>query len=193
MPRRSVNTSQAVQSRTPSAARAPEAPAVRVETRSGRTVTVACKLGIARFELQLCGKKMVTEQTQTGPREVPMYFKTGQVWVVRGTAYPEGTPPKGFIKRPDEVDGYALTPGIPADFWREWLEQNKNAEIVKNNLIFAFEDREDIAAMASDFTDVKCALSPLDMPVRDGDTPDTRVPRPMNDGISGIQRLSATE
>lgn len=165
------------------------APAVTGQRRSGATVTVACKIAIARLELQLQRKVQVWEQTQAGPRQISQYVKEGIVWVVRGTAYPAGQTPRGFIDRPQMVDGYALTPGIPADFWEAWVEQNKLTDLVKSNLIYASPDRDDIAAFASDYTDMKCALAPLDMPQNESDPLDARVPRSMTPGVENIQKL----
>lgn len=167
-------------------------PAVHTPKRSQKFVTIACKLAVSRFELQLCRKQMVTEQTQAGPREVPMFFRTGEVYVVRGTAYPEGTPPKRFFKRPEMVEGAAITAGVvPADFWAEWLKQYGKSDMVKNQLIFAAEEFDTIEGIAEEMKGEKCAFAPLDMPDREGEEPDTRVPRSMHDGVSTVEKMGA--
>lgn len=169
----------------------PAAPAVHVPAASRPKVTVGCKLAVSRFELQLCGSRTVTEQTQAGPREITQYFRTGEVWVVRGTAYPEGTPPKGFIKRPEEVDGAVLTRGIPADFFAEWMRQYAKSDMVKNGLIFAHESDDYIEGIAAELKGNKCAFSPLDMPERTGEAPaDTRVPRSVNANVGNIEKMA---
>lgn len=71
-----------------------------------------------------------------------------------------------FGKMPDYTivgeNGYALTPGIPADFWYEWYEQNKDNDLVKNKIIFAFDTEKSAIAAAKDHQSVKTGLEPLD-------------------------------
>lgn len=166
-------------------------PAVHAPQKSQRYVTIACKLAVSRFELQLCRKQTVKENTQTGPRDVEQYFKTGIVYVVRGTAYPEGTPPKKFFKRPEEIDGYAITENVvPSDFWDAWLEQYGKSDMVKNKLIFAAETYDEIEGIGAEMIKQKCAFAPLDMPERDGEPVDTRVPRSVHDGVSTVEKAS---
>jgi hypothetical protein len=165
------------------------APVVHTPSRARSYVIVACKLAVARFELQLCRKARVTEQTQTGPREIDQYFKTGEIWVVRGTAYPEGTPPKGYIKRPEEVLGYSITKGIPRDFFEEWMKQYGQTEMVKNRLIYACDTYDEIEGEARENEGVKDAFSPLDMPMREGEKPDSRIPHPLSDHVSTIEKM----
>jgi hypothetical protein len=164
---------------------APAAPAVHTSNRSRATVIVACKLAVARFELQLCREATIREQTQAGPRDIKQFFKTGKTWIVRGTAYPEGTPPKGYIKRPEEVQGYVLTRGIPKDFWDAWVEQYGESEMVKNGLIYACDVEDDIDAIASDHIKVKDSFAPLNM-----DDGDARIPRPINNSVSTIEKMN---
>lgn len=130
------------------------------------------------------------ENTQTGPRQIKQYVKAGEVWIVRGTAYPEGTPPRGFIKRPEEVQGYVITKGIPKDFWDAWVEQYGQTDMVRNRLIFACDTYDEIEGVAAENVDVKCAMSPLNMPFRDDEPVDTRIPRPVGSGLGPIERLS---
>jgi hypothetical protein len=170
-----------------------EAPAVHTSRSTQSYVTVACKLGVARFELQLCEKRTVRVPSSGGVTiEEDHYFRVGKIWVVRGTAYPEGTPPKGFIRRPEEVEGYALTKGIPKEFWDEWVHQYKDLEMVKNRLIFAAETYDDIEGVADEMKDIRCGFSPLDMPDTEDGPVDGRVPRPIGEGVGGIEKLSVS-
>jgi hypothetical protein len=59
------------------------------------------------------------------------------------------------------IGGYALTPGVPRAFWEQWLEQNKDADYVKNKLIWAHHERKSVESWARDHKDVKCALEPI--------------------------------
>jgi hypothetical protein len=57
--------------------------------------------------------------------------------------------------------GYALTPNVPADFFREWMKQNEKSDLVVNNLIYA-EERLDFAEKrGKEQRGVKSGLQPL--------------------------------
>src|ERR1700752_4012000 len=38
------------------------------------------------------------------------------------------------------VGGYAITHGIPKDFWEQWLEQNKDSDMIVNHMLFAHQE-----------------------------------------------------
>jgi hypothetical protein len=122
----------------------------------GETVVVACKLpnGIV---LQLCKKEQATEQTPSGPRTVEIGVKSGDKYVVRGASIPWGTTPKYLM-----VGGYALTSGIPREFWDEWLRQNDDNDFVKRGLVFAHVAMEDTEAHAMEGEKVSTGLEPID-------------------------------
>ena len=151
------------------------------------TVTVACKIYFPWIDLQLCEKKQVMENTQTGPREVTQYEKTGPIVRIRGLAYPNGVAPDGFPERPQIIAGYALTRDVPRAFWEEWVKQNEKAPMVANHLIFAFENHEDIKAKGREHEKTFSGIEPLRR-VPDG-TPqgkidDGRMPPPMSRAVT---------
>lgn len=173
--------------RRTAAALTPTAPAVHTERKSTKFVTIACKVAVARIELQLCRMEMLDEDTQTGPRKVKRFFKHGPVYVVRGTAYPAGVPPKKFWKHPKMLEGAAITENVvPEDFWREWMKQHEEDLLVTSGLLFAAETYDDVEAIADEHKEIKCAFSPLDMPDNEKDPTDPRVPRSMNGGVGDI-------
>jgi len=147
---------------------------------AGAKVTVACKIGVAWFDLQLCEQRIVMENTQTGPREVKQFARTGNIVRIRGTSYPRGTPPIGFPERPAMINGYALTPGVDKDFWTKWLEQNARAPYVLSGMIMAFENVDAMKGKTRDVTD----LSGLE-PVKPDNDP--RMPLPSLKGLEGLQ------
>lgn len=161
------------------------APALHVEKNGGGTVTVACKFppGIV---LQLCRKVSYMEQSLTGPIERERFDKVGQKYYVRGNAEVNGQVPKGY-KRPDIEGGYALTRGIPADFWREWLRQNSDFPMVTNKLIFATTDYADTVAKAIERAGLKSGFEPI---VPDDDP---RAPKSLNPAISSIETGTTSE
>lgn len=157
---------------------APAKPAVQTR-KAGATVTVACKVqnGVV---LQLCQKAAYTEDTPAGPRERVRYDKVGKRITVRGPSYPMVAPP-GFHGRPQVVGGYALTPGIDADFFEEWMRQNKLNPIVANHMIFAHGSRSDAVSEAREKAGLRSGFEPIDP---DGNDP--RMPKPLRAGLTGI-------
>lgn len=163
-----------------------------VSQKSGRTVTVACKIP-SGLVLQLQRPLDKFEDTREGPQPRKYMVKYGAIHVVRGPAYPCGTVPKGFPKPPIIEGGYALTPGIPRDFWDQWLEQNKTAAYVTpsngadHGSIFAYPDMEDVVAAAAEQEKYLTGLEPLSTDEdAKGRLTDRRLPRPANMAIGKV-------
>lgn len=126
---------------------------------SAETVTVACKLPSG----------LVMRLFQSHDIDYPMFgggYKTVSEW-----RQMEGAPTyelNGFSHHLEMAPeyaiagGYALTPGIPKDFWEMWLEQNQSADFVKNNLIFAAGSENSARAQAKEQREVKSGLERLD-------------------------------
>lgn len=126
--------------------------------KSAKTVTVACKMP-GGMRLQHCEPYKDSEPVLGGGRrEITVYRKVGEVITVAGCAMPVGGPqPRRLI-----AGGYALTTGVPADFWDKWFEQNRDADYVKNRIIFAMPSRDAAEAKAEEQEGVKSGLEPLD-------------------------------
>ena len=127
----------------------------------GRTVVVACKLGVASFSIQHSKLVDKFEQNMQGGRSVREAERVGQVVVLRGTAYPRGTPPEGFPPPPIIVDGAALNFGIDAAWFEEWLRQNERNPIVMNKMVFAHEKEDVVRGMAKDLGGLTSGLEPI--------------------------------
>jgi len=86
--------------------------------------------------------------------------------VIAGNAAPHGMSPKAQV-----IGGYALTHNVPADFWEAWYDQNRDSEIVKNNIIFAYEKPAMTSGAAKEHRDARSGMERI--------TPDTdpRVPK----------------
>ena len=151
---------------------------------SGDKVIIACKIGVAWFELQLQQKRRISENTQTGVREVDIWVKTGNVVRVRGTAYPRGTPPAGFPPPPEMVLGAAITRNVDKEYWDAWVEQNKRNPIVVNRMIYAYEDFDSIRGVAKEQESVLSGLEPLNPVTAD----DARIPKPTNKSVSALEK-----
>jgi hypothetical protein len=152
----------------------PSAPASGTDT-----VTVACKLANGLI-LRVFDETVESRPVLGGGvKEEKVFLPTGTQYVVRGPivnlgAYRQaGELPDGI------VGGYALTPGIPRDFWERWLDQNKHSDLVRNQIVFASSSYDRASGQARDMKDVKSGLEPLDP-----DNPTARNPR----DFAGITR-----
>jgi len=159
---------------------------------SSRTVIVACKVPTGlRLQLQKPLKKF--EDTREGPQARTYNVFYGPVYYVHGPAYPVGTLPKGFPRQPQIEGGYALTSGIPADFWEQWMEQNKEADFVRpiagaeHGAIFAYGTFEDVTAAARECEKVLTGLEPISTD-EDGKGAliDRRLPKPISGMITKL-------
>ena len=149
---------------------------------AGAKVTIACKLPIAWLDLQIYEKRTEMENTQTGPREIPVWRPAdGKMVRIRGTSYPRGTPPEGFIDRPTIINGYALTPGVDKDFWEEWKAQNAKAPFVVNGAIVAHETMDGLKGSTKDREKELTGLEPVSR------TGDSRMPAP---SVKGVENLT---
>lgn len=152
------------------------------ESKSAKTVTIACKMPRGLI-LRLFKTKMVPVPVLGGgmreePRAEPI---PGKEVHVHGPARPFGADPVCTV-----VAGYALTTGVDIDFWKEWKEQNHDSDLLKNKIVFAYPTPESAGAAAKEHAKVKSGLEPLDMSMKtitgpDGNTRtiarDERVPR----------------
>lgn len=133
----------------------------RVQVAGGK-VTVGCKLGIAFYDIQLCEMVTKFQQNMQGGQDIREAERIGPVVRLRGTAYPRGTPPKGFYSPPEIVDGAALTRNVDKAWFDAWLEQNRRNPMVMNHMIFAAEHDDAVRGLARDFKDLHSGLDPID-------------------------------
>jgi orotidine-5'-phosphate decarboxylase len=57
--------------------------------------------------------------------------------------------------------GFALTPGIPRDFWERWLEDNKGSPLVTGRHVFAAPSEARAVGQAKEFKEVKSGFQGL--------------------------------
>lgn len=149
-------------SRRPTAASSAEPAAPAVHTPRGKgsaVVTVACKIPNG-LVLQLCKPTEYPEETRSGTVMRKRFDKFGERIIVSGPAYPNGNIP-GFPARPMIVGGYALTPGVNAEFFAEWIAQNAKAPFVANKMIFGFSSLDETKGEAADHREVRSGFEPL--------------------------------
>lgn len=133
------------------------------------TVTVACKITNGLI-LRLFRMADSHEPVMGGGfRTVQKAQPFGEVVRIAGYAHDVMHAPRAPI-----ASGFALTRGVDADFWEEWLDQNRDADYVRNKLIFAHEAPANVRAQAKEFRGVTDNQGPI--------VPDTdsRIPRRKN-------------
>lgn len=131
------------------------------------TVTVACKLPHG-LVLRVFGDMTVNRPTPGGgvtPERVAQQI--GDAFTIKGNAFNMGEE----RPRAEKIGGFAITYGVPADLWHKWLEQNKDADVVKNGLIFAHEKTDTVAGKAKDGKALKSGLERIDV------SPNSKDPR----------------
>jgi hypothetical protein len=80
----------------------------------------------------------------------------GEKYIVPGTALAVGQIPSHKM-----IAGYAVLSGVPVDFWETWLAQNKDADIVRRQLVFAHRQEADGDVNARDNESLRTGLEPL--------------------------------
>ena len=160
---------------------------------SARSMCVACKIpnGLA-LQLQTPMPRIVSGKD--GDEKVTFNVKGGKVYYVHGPAYLNGGVPKGYPKAPMVEGGYAITRGIPVEFWEKWAKQNELAEYFvppdgcEHGAIFAYPDLDDVVSAAREQEKYLTGMEPLSTDVdKNGSLTDKRIPRPLN---AGMQKIS---
>lgn len=143
--------------------------------KSSATVTVCSKLPMSMWiHVDHETTRRVPGRYGSEPETI---FNPGKQYWIRGTAEPAGQAPKGY-KRPEIVEGgFAMTHGIPADFWEEWKKQHAETDMVKNGLIFAHANRDYVEGHSEEHAKLQSGFQALDPDALDKDP---RMPRPVN-------------
>jgi hypothetical protein len=126
-------------------------------------VTVACKLPHG-LKMRLFREEDYQEPTAGGVMRISKrWVPLPDAVTVRGVAT-EVNAPIDPRKPPPPliVGGYALTPGVDADFWAAWLKANAEFDAVKNKLIFAYEKHDTTEGKARENASRRSGLEPLD-------------------------------
>lgn len=158
------------------------APAVREAKGAGgvgkttRTVVVVSKMPRGLY-LQLTQFITQDQRVMGGgveKRQVPM--RTGPQVRIKPSVQPFGMIPNYPI-----VNGFSLTSGVDADFWRQYAEQNKNLELITSGLLRAFDNEADATAYCREYGALKHGLEPL---AQDGDP---RVEKSTSENLTDIE------
>lgn len=133
---------------------APERP----NPQARNTVTVACKL-MHGLTIRLFRWEDYQEQSQFGEvkqarRAVEIAGTRVTIKGVNSLLSPEPRMPTSFA--------YALTTGVPEDIWSAWLAENKDADVVKNGLIFAAGSEERARDQGREQEAIRTGQEPID-------------------------------
>lgn len=143
--------------------------------RSGAMVTIACKhpggLILRVFKMEDFNEPVMGGGFRTSQRAVKME----QQVVIKGPAVPFGVVPDFRI-----VGGYALTEGVPADFWAAWLKQNADSDLVKNRMIHAHESTSYMVGQAKEQRELRSGMEPINP------TKDPRNVQPKNRNLTAV-------
>lgn len=127
-------------------------------SKAGETVTVACKLPQG-LQLRNFVKVDGFEATPGGgSRKCKIAQQVGDTIRINGYGAPNGKSPLATVVE----GGFALTYGVPKDFWDEWLKTNKDLDVVKSGLVFAHTSIDHVAGHSKEHEKLKCGLEPLD-------------------------------
>jgi hypothetical protein len=162
------------------------------------TVVVACKLPNG-LHLQHCKMIQVEEASPSGFHKVDRSIRIGPVYTLRGPRLPTGMAPSFPV-----IGGYAITPGIPKDFWDEWVKQNKDADYLALGeehkrvgmmpTVFAADSAARIESMCREFSKMRSGMEPLDPEVdRNGRPLDPRFPRAQRDKAGRIGAITTMD
>lgn len=125
------------------------------------TVYVACKLpnGIV---LQ-CDEMVEHREPVMGGgfKEVKVARRTGETYRIAGNALDVEKIKAGEINHL-VIGGFAITPGIPKEFWDRWYEQHKHMDIVKGGHIYAHTQDASVRDYARDGQKLRSGLEPID-------------------------------
>lgn len=139
-------------------------------------VTVGCKLPNG-LKMRTFRFIEIPEPVQGGGmRFVKQAQATGEEVKLAGFAVPFGKRPKFDI-----IGDFALTKNVDAKFFRTWLEQNKDLDLVKNGLIFCHKDHHSAQDHAEEHAELMSGLEPL--------VPDTdvRIPKARNKNLEDVK------
>lgn len=143
----------------------PTAPAIRPRpSGGGEYVTVASKLPHG-LVLQNEHKESRWESSPMGQREVDVYVREPETYVLKGNVINISKMRKGIMPDHQIIGGsygYALTPNIPREFWERWLDAHKDMDCVKNGLIWAHSEDASLRRYARDNEENKSGLEPID-------------------------------
>jgi len=160
---------------------------------TGETVTVACKIPMG-LELRVFDLVERVEVTSAGQMKTMIGVPRGRSYFVKGPAHETNQPAKVPIS-----GGYALTRGIPADFWDLFCEQNKGSPMLTGEngqepLLFASSKPSYARDRAKDLKHTRSGMEPLNPktdPRNPPGRPEITMPSPDPDETNEFYEIEA--
>jgi hypothetical protein len=147
------------------------------EAKTGETIAVGCKLPNG-IELRVFRKEMVSEPVMGGGvREVPLAVEIGRI-KLKGWWNNFGRhKPKEAVEA-----AYAVTTGVDKALFEKWRSDNKDSELVRNNIVIAHQSDEVVRKKTDEMnSSVPSGAEPLDPSMQQKDgmafAKDPRFPR----------------
>lgn len=122
---------------------------------SGKVV-VACKWP-SGLELRVYNYIEVDEDYPGGTRKIRRAMQRGDAVHLNGYLKPN----KGKIQQPAQQAFYELTHSIDEDFMKAWWQQNKDSDLVKNEIVM-FGSIDEIKSRIRTNELRRCGVEPLD-------------------------------
>lgn len=105
------------------------------------TVTVACCIPNGLILRVYDAEEAYEPMYGGGQKRVDKYVPREQTYTLRGSALDPADLKAGKLPEYPPIGGFALTTGIPADFWELWKKQHHDFPALKNGLVFASRDQ----------------------------------------------------
>jgi len=161
----------------------------RIAPRASRpaTGTVTVVVGLKHpsgLILQGFKKKKVNVATPMGFREEEIYDRVGNPFPLKGNAQMLDLHHR--LGMQFDSGGYAITPGVPADLWEQWLTFNIDSPLVTEELIFAEDDEASARAHGRELAKKRSGLEAIDP-----EHPELHLPKGKNKNVSAIQQSDA--
>jgi hypothetical protein len=135
-----------------------------VKSHAGAKVIVASKIPQAvELFLEMPVDKEQRFQGSIWVEKVFVQAPNTPRYVIAGTSYPVGAPPEGMVwpDKPRGAYGAAFTYNVDKDFWETWFALHRETEMVRNNLIAAFDDEASARAWAKEHEKADSGLEPI--------------------------------
>lgn len=103
-------------------------------------VSVACKLPNGLILRGFDERKEVELVLGGGTRDVEVHRPNGDQVVIGGTMARFGDPRPPILT----AGGYRITRDVPRALWEQWLNANRNSDLVRNHLVYAHEHHDHV-------------------------------------------------
>ena len=152
---------------------------------AGETVTIASKFPNGFYMAVHKYEEYDEPVIGGGMRTMKHGVQNGERVLIKGPNAQQGMSPLAPVE-----GGYALTHNVPADFAKQWFEENKMSDMVRNHVVFMAANAENATRRAREQKEIRSGFERLDPGtiVKEGrDVPrDPRWPKSSHPNLSNI-------